>query len=269
MQGIALHLLILIARSVCATGAVFVSACTPTATQGPTQPSADRITQRAERLASEGSHSQAATAYQQAAATASPELRNRLLLRAARQWVLADDAKQATATLAQVSPTLPAMDYVLRAEVAAELALREQKPDRALAELDRIPQPVPQEHVSEVRRLRALALFQLNRPAAAIALAMEREAALSDPQAIQENRRMVWQGLQRSAAAGADITVPPGANATLAGWLELSRAALATARAMKWNVGASVIRIIPRTACCNRTCCPTWVPTWNTLRKLR
>lgn len=231
MQGIGLRSLILILRGLCGASLVLCTACTPTTgTQGGNQTAPDRLSQQADRLAREGSHSRAATAYQQAASTASTELRDRLLLRAARQWVLADDAKQASATLAQVSSTLPTMDYALRAQVAAELALREQKPERALAELDRIPQPVPREHLAEVQRLRALALFQLNRPAAAIGVAMEREAGLSDAQAVQDNRRMIWQGLQRSAAAGADIAVPPGASATLAGWLELSRSALATAR---------------------------------------
>ncbi|MET0984641.1 MAG: penicillin-binding protein activator, partial [Steroidobacteraceae bacterium] len=231
MQGIRLQRSISTLRGLCLVSTlVMLAACTPTQTGTQGQSAPDRIAQRADRLAREGSHQQAAAAYQQAAATASRELRDRFLLRAARQWVLADDPKQATITLAQVSPTLPTVDYALRAEVAAELALREQKPERALAELDRIPQPPPQEHVSEIQRLRAMALFQMNRPAAAIAIAMEREKALSDPQAIQDNRRMIWQGLQRSAAAGADITVPPGANTTLAGWLELSHAALASAR---------------------------------------
>lgn len=232
MQGICLHRFGTLMRALClASTLIVLAACTTPAkeeTQGEGAP--DRIAQKAERLAREGSHQQAATAYQQAATTASRELRDRFLLRAARQWVLADDPKQATITLAQVSPTLPTMDYALRAEVAAELALREQKPDRALAELDRIPQPPPADHVSEIQRLRALALFQMNRPAAAIAIAMERENGLNNPQAVQDNRRLIWQGLQRSAAAGADITVPPGANATLAGWLELSRAALTAAR---------------------------------------
>ena len=231
MQGIRLQRSKPTLRGLCLVSTlVMLAACTPTQTGTQGQGAPDRVAQRADRLAREGSHQQAATAYQQAAGTASRELRDRFLLRAARQWVLADDPKQATITLAQVSPTLPTVDYALRAEVAAELALREQKPERALAELDRIPQPPPQEHIGEIQRLRALALFQMNRPAAAIAIAMEREQGLSDPKAIQDNRRMIWQGLQRSAAAGADIAVPPGANTTLAGWLELSRAALASAR---------------------------------------
>jgi outer membrane PBP1 activator LpoA protein len=231
MQGICLHRLMTTLRGLCCVSLLALcAACTTTQTEPERPVGIDRTAQRAERLAREGAHEQAAKAYEQAAATASRELRNRFLLRASRQWLLANDPKQANITLAQVSTTLPTIDYVLRAEVAAELALREQKPERALAELDRIPQPPPSDHVTEIQRLRAMALFQMNRPAAAISLAMEREKGLSDAQAIQDNRRMIWQGLQRSAAAGADITVPPGANATLAGWLELSRAALAAAR---------------------------------------
>jgi uncharacterized protein len=230
MQGTRLRQLVSIVRALCLASAFMLAACATQTTATPTPSSSERLAQRADKLAREGSHEQAAAAYEQLAGSATRELRDRLLLRAARQWVLADDPKQATVTLAQVSPTLPTMDYALRAQVAAELALREQKPERALAELDRVPQPPPQEHASELQRLRALALFQMNRPAAAIAVALERERTLTDPQSIQDNRRMIWQGLQRSAAAGGDISVPPGANSILAGWLELSRAALTAAR---------------------------------------
>jgi len=41
---------------------------------------------------------------------------------------------------------------------------------------------------------------------------------------------MIWEGLQRSASMNADFSVPPGASASVAGWLELGHAALIAAR---------------------------------------
>jgi outer membrane PBP1 activator LpoA protein len=157
-------------------------------------------------------------------------LRNRFLLRAAREHLRADQSDQAGALLKQVGTTLPGADFALRAAVAAELNLKQQKPDRALAELDSIPQPLPREDVSDLLALRARALFALNRPAAGITTALERERGLNDPDDVRANRKLIWQGLQQSAAGNADFSAPPGSSATVTGWLELGRAALTAAR---------------------------------------
>jgi uncharacterized protein len=111
----------------------------------------------------------------------------------------------------------------------AEIYLQQQKPDKALAELDRIPQPLPREDVSDLLALRARALFAMNRPAAGVTTALERERGLN-PDEVRANRRLIWQGLQQSAAGNANFSAPPGASATVTGWLELGRAALTAAR---------------------------------------
>jgi outer membrane PBP1 activator LpoA protein len=108
--------------------------------------------------------------------------------------------------------------------------LKQQKPDRALAELDSIPQPLPREDVSDLLALRARALFALNRPAAGITTALERERGLNNQDEVRANRKLIWQGLQQSAAGNADFSAPPGSSATVTGWLELGRAALTAAR---------------------------------------
>ena len=56
------------------------------------------------------------------AAQSPGELRDRFLLRAAREYVRGDQIEQASALLKQVSTTLPSADFALRAQVAAELA---------------------------------------------------------------------------------------------------------------------------------------------------
>ena len=83
------------------------------------------------------------------------ELRDRFLLRAAREYVRADQIDQASALLKQVSTTLPSADFALRARSPRRSICRLQNPDRALAELDRIPQPLPREDASDLLALRA------------------------------------------------------------------------------------------------------------------
>lgn len=209
--------------------AVLLAACSTPMTQ-PRGTGSDRQVNQAEKLAREGDHRGAAQVYETLAAQSTADLRDRFLLRAAREYVRADQPEPAAALLKQVSQTLPSADYSLRAQVAAELDLQAQRPDRALAELDRIPQPLPREAVPDILALRARALFALNRPAAGVSTALDRERTLSTQEDIRANRRLIWQGLQKSAAGNADFTAPPNSNSTLTGWLDLGRAALVAAR---------------------------------------
>jgi len=210
--------------------ALLASACTMPVTQPGREPTDRKLVTQAEKLSRDGDHRGAAQAYEQAAAQAPGELRDRFLLRAAREYLRADQADQASALLKQVGTTLPSADFTLRAAVAAELNLQQQKPERALAELDRIPQPLPREDVADLLALRARALFATNRPAAGITTALERERGLNSPDEVRANRRLIWQGLQQSAAGNADFSAPPGSSATVTGWLDLGRAALTAAR---------------------------------------
>lgn len=208
---------------------LFLSGCpsTPVTQEGV---SADRQVARAERLAREGKSAEAAALYESLAAQSPKELRNRLLLRAAREHVRAGNLGNANTLLKQIDTTLPSVDFALRAQVAAEIALASNRPDAALAELNRIPQPPPRSELTDILALRARALFALNRPAGAITAALDREAALQSQQDIRDNRRLIWEGLQKSAAGNADFSVPAGASRQLAGWLELGQAALIAAR---------------------------------------
>jgi outer membrane PBP1 activator LpoA protein len=209
---------------------LLASSCSVPVTQPGREPTDRRLVTQAEKQARDGDHRGAAQSFEQAAAQAPGELRNRFLLRAAREYLRADQSDQAGALLKQVGTTLPGADFALRASVAAELNLKQQKPDRALAELDSIPQPWPREDVADLLALRARALFALNRPAAGITTALERERGLNNQDEVRANRKLIWQGLQQSAAGNADFSAPPGSSATVTGWLELGRAALTAAR---------------------------------------
>ncbi len=210
--------------------AIAVTACSMPTVVEPPAAVADRQVGQAEALSRKGDFRGAAQTYEALAAQSPGDLRDRFLLRAAREYVRADDTARATTLLNQVSTSLPRADFGLRSLVAAELALRAGRGDKAIAELDRIPQPIPGELASDVLDVRARSLFALNRPAAAVGTALERERTLNTPEAIRANRKMIWQGLQKSAAGGADFTAPAGSGQTLTGWLDLGRAALGTAR---------------------------------------
>src|SRR5262245_31480387 len=209
---------------------LFASSGTVPVTQPGREPTDRKLVTQAEKQSREGDHPGAAQTFEQAAAQAPGELHNRFLLRAAREYLRADQTDQANALLKQVGTTLPSADFALRAAVAAEIDLKQQKPDRALSELDAIPQPLPREDVSDLLALRARALFALNRPAAGVTTALERERSLNGQDEVRANQRLIWQGLQQSAAGNADFSAPPGSNATVTGWLDLGRAALTAAR---------------------------------------
>jgi outer membrane PBP1 activator LpoA protein len=209
--------------------AVAVAGCETSGTPTPGQ-NGDREAARIEQLSRNGDHRGAAQAYEALAARSPGELRDRYLLRAAREHVRADDLDQANALISKVSTSLPTADFALRAQTVAEIALRNQRADRALAELERIPQPLPRDTQLEVLELRARAQFALNRPAAAVSTALERERMLSRADEIRANQRLIWDGLQRSASNNADFRAPAGASPIVAGWLDLGRAALVAAR---------------------------------------
>jgi len=210
--------------------ALLASACTMPVTEQGREPTDRRLVTQAEKLSRDGDHQGAAQAYEQAAAQAPGELRDRMLLRAAREYVRANQIEQASTLLKQVSTTLPGADFALRAAVAAEIHLQQQHPEKALAELDRIPQPLPRENASDLLALRARAQFAMNRPAAGVTTALERERSLNSQDEVRANQRLIWQGLQQSAAGNADFSAPPGSSATVTGWLDLGRAALTAAR---------------------------------------
>ena len=210
--------------------AIAVTACSVPVVEETPSAAADRQVGQAEALSRKGDFRGAGKAYEALAAQSPGELRDRFLLRAARDYVRADDTAQATTLLSQVSTSLPRADFGLRALVSAELALRAGRGDKALTELERIQQPIPNELSSDVLDVRARSLFALNRPVAAVTAALERERSLTSQDDVRANHRMIWQGLQKAAASNADFTPPAGAGQTLTGWLDLGRAALGTAR---------------------------------------
>jgi len=194
-------------------------------------PGSDRVMAQADRLSRDKQYAAAARAYEEVAAQQTGELRSRVLLRAARDWLRVPDVAKAQALLPQIiDQSLPASDRILRQLVGARIALAQRQPERALSDLDRIPAPYPREYAADILEVRALALFDYGRPAGAVITAIDREQMLNDAVEVERNRRMIWDGIERSAANGINMQAPPGANRVVSGWLELGRPALALAR---------------------------------------
>jgi outer membrane PBP1 activator LpoA protein len=207
-----------------------LSACQTAGEGVPSSAGSSRQLAQADRLSRDQQFAQAAQQYEDIAAQSAPDLRNRLLLRAARDWLRAENLQRGEALLRQVGDSVPPPDQSLRGLVAARVALLSQRPDQALSELDRIPQPMSREDAPAALELRSKALFAYGRPAGAVMTALDREQLLSDPAEITRNRRMIWDGVQRSAATGANMQAPAGSNRQVAGWLELGRPALTASR---------------------------------------
>jgi len=204
--------------------------CAPAPTRAPPPAAPEQLVMEAQRAASAGDH-QTASARYEAAARASPgDLRDRLLLRAAYAALDAGNVERAATLLGEVTGALPSADFSLRARVAARIALASRRPERALAELDRIPRPIPREDAAEILALRAEAQFALARPVDGLRTLQERERFLLEREQLAQNRELIWSGLKASAAAGADFRIPLDADTVTAGWLALGSAAQAAER---------------------------------------
>ena len=153
------------------------------------------------------------------------------------------------------APRCRRADFALRAAVAAEITLQTQHPERALAELDRIPQPLPREDAVRFLALRARALFALNRPAAGVTTAFERERASEQPGrsarqspadlarlAAERRRQRGFHGAARFERNGHRLAGSRSRSARL-------QRAIRSPRTRTSPIGAAAIRRIRRTRC--------------------
>ncbi len=196
--------------------ALAIAACQPL---GVLRPDGGRGDARAEQLTRRGDHAGAARAWEEAAAQAAPARANALWLAAGRAWLQAGNAVAAERALVRLTAPLSPGDANEQARLSAELAILGGQPQRALELLAGAPAP---EDVS-LLATRARALFALDRSADAIRVLMARGASLHGPEDRLENQRMIVEGAASAAARGGAPRLPAGADATLAGWLELGQ----------------------------------------------
>jgi outer membrane PBP1 activator LpoA protein len=152
--------------------------------------------QRAERMAQNGQHDDAAGAYIGLATNAVGADRDRLTLLAVEQWLDAGDVARARSGMASVQqPTSGSLIPLWNTNTAA-FSLYRGDADAALQLLE----PLSRQSLSMRDRLRVEALradtwIQKQDPTRAVELMTQRETWLDSSREIEQNRNRLWQGL--------------------------------------------------------------------------
>ena len=184
---------------------------------------------RAYRLAQNGDHDAAASAYLSLANTSSGSEYDRLTLLAAEQWFLAGDIDRAKRMFQSVPQPQSGPLLWLWSANSAAFALHDGDADWALDLLEPLSrESLPLDHRLRIEALRADAWLQKGDPARAVELMLQREQWLSGSREIDANRMRLWQGLANSnpqaLRAAAELAVDPA----IEGWLSLGSIAAST-----------------------------------------
>ena len=194
---------------------------------------------RAERLASDGRHDDAAGAYIGLAADEVGLERDRLTLLAVEQWLDAGDVMRARRAFLSVpspasSPLLPiwntnsAAMSLYRGDADEALLILEPMSRRSLSLRDRL----------RVEELRADAWIQKQDPARAVELMRQRETWLDSPRDIERNRNRLWQGLLFSNPQVLRKAAQLTTDEVTRGWLTLGSLATSTGQqGVGWSNG--------------------------------
>ncbi len=181
---------------------------------------------RAERLTREGEHAAAARAFELAARNATEADRNRLWLAAAEAWIRAQDLGSTEVAIGMLAPPIAEADTRERLRLDVELALARGDNAGAAALLRGLPSGEDEATLAT----RARVQFGALQVADAVTTLIARESLLADPADRLGNQREIVDGIAGALERGGDARAPAGADALLAGWLELGRI-LADARA--------------------------------------
>lgn len=216
--------------------ATLVTACTTTDFAGRTGGQSER---RAEDLARQGRHDEAASAYIGLASARSGEERERLTLLAVEQWLDAGDGRRARSALTEVdAPPAGEVRWLWTTNRAA-VDLWEGRPDSALALLEPMSmQPLPTRHRLRVEALRADAWFQKSDASRAVDLYLRREQWLDGADSAAENRQRLWAGLMASSPQVLREAAQIAVDDVARGWLTLGALATSTGQqGIGWSNG--------------------------------
>ncbi len=194
---------------------------------------------RAERLAENGQHQDAAGQYIYLATNAVGNERDRLTLLAAEQWLDAGDFARARNAQSTVSrPTTPGLLSIWNTNDAA-MSLYQGDPDAALAILEPMSRTsLAQRDRLRVEALRADAWIQKGDPARSVELMTQRESWLNSRGSIERNRDRLWQGLLYSDPQVLREAAEASTDETTRGWLTLGSLATSTGQqGIGWSNG--------------------------------
>ena len=194
---------------------------------------------RAERLALSGEYQEAASVYIGLAAEASGAERDRLTLLAADNWLDAGDVVRARTAFQGVAQPQGGELLWRWNTTRAAMLLYEGDATQAKDLLESLSrQSLPPDTRLRVEALRADAWFQLQDPARAVELLMQRESWLSDRQSIEQNRERLWRGLVVSDPQVLRGAAETATDPTVRGWLSLGALAAATGQqGIGWSNG--------------------------------
>lgn len=195
--------------------------------------------QRAERLAQNGQHDDAAGLYIGLATNASGLEHDRLTLLAVEQWLDAGDVSRARRGMDSVQqPASGSLLPIWNTNTAA-LSLYRGDPDSA----QQLLEPMSRQSLSlrdrlRVEALRADAWIQQQDPTRAVELMTHRERWLDGSQEIEQNRNRLWQGLLYSNPRVLREAAQLASDEQTRGWLTLGSLATSTGQqGVGWSNG--------------------------------
>lgn len=174
--------------------------------------------ERAARQSRQGDHAAAARTYEAAARGAAAGA-NGLWLSAAREWLAAGDAKAAETATGQLAPPIATADAQERVRIQAEIAMARGDAQRA----QMLMREIPDANDAAALATRARIQFSTNHVADAVTTLIARDRLMADAAGRAANQHLILDGIRDAQSHGADIRPPAGADALLAGWLELGR----------------------------------------------
>lgn len=216
-------------------GLIALAACDTTGIGG----FAGSAENRAERLARNGAHEEAASTYMGLAIDATGSERDRYTLLAVEQFLDAGDVSRARSAFAAVmQPTSGSLLPIWTTNRAA-LHLYNGEADAALALLAPLSrEPLSRRDRLRVEALRADAWIQKQDPARAVQLMTQRETWISDRRGIEQNRRRLWQGLLMSSPTVLRNAAETSTDPVIRGWLTIGSIAASTGQqGVGWSNG--------------------------------
>ncbi|MEM9383619.1 MAG: penicillin-binding protein activator [Pseudomonadota bacterium] len=173
-------------------------------------------------LAANGQHAAAAQTLEAAITGTSGELRDALLLDAAREWIFAGNTARAAGLADQRQSPLSDVGDPATRLIGASRALTQRQPSIALQWLSGIARPYPEVLTPLILEQTGRAHFVVGDPRAAVRALAERELWLSSDTQVLDNHRLLWRSLVEG-----EFTLPSSdsGDPVVDGWLGLARLA--------------------------------------------
>jgi outer membrane PBP1 activator LpoA protein len=194
---------------------------------------------RAERMARDGDHAMAASAYMGLAVEALGAERDRYTLLAVEQYLDAGDESRARSAFSGVGRPQSRDLLPLWTTNEAALQLYRGNADAALNLLEPLSrQPLQRRDRLRVEALRADAWIQKQDPRRAVELMTQRETWVTDRRGVRNNRSRLWQGLLVSRPQVLRSAAEQSLDPVVRGWLTIGSLAASTGQqGVGWNTG--------------------------------